>query len=238
MLCPCGHCRQLLISCAANDAEIHPVTVNGKIGSPLKLNDLLPHAFSERDLEISGDKTKNQETSARSNNSPALFNIPKIPITTMLTESSNLDSSEILKYLRCISPHIIDEKFKTSSIRTCIIKLDNPTCYIPGTLVQDIAFLTTDAIFTAMGHAITRFGADKLNIAEIYFYGDSLQPSQLCGSEIQHLGRFVKRDIPVHFYATTGERKSYTFSECLQAKLSSSLLGLKSESVSLPKAAP
>ncbi len=200
----CGHCRQILISCATEDAEIISVTVNDEIKPPYKLKDLLPQAFSELDLQLNAEQRKDNMHNLLQN------------MQTLLAASSSINNTDMFTYLRAIKPHIISEDFKTSPILSCIIKLTNPVCYIPGALVQDVGFLTTDAVFTAFGHAITRFGGRSLDVAKMYFYSEALHAAQFRGSEIQYIRRFVNKDIPVCFFNQTGECASYSLSECIK----------------------
>lgn len=91
-----------------------------------------------------------------------------------------------------IKPHIIDRNFLTSTIETCLLKTENNNVfyYFTGSLVQDIAFMTTDTIFAALAQAITEMGDQRLEIKEEHLFSSLLDPSQLSGVELQHLVRF------------------------------------------------
>ena len=214
---PCGHCRQLLLSRATNNAEVISITVNGDVSVPVKLPAQLPDAFSERDLatpEISAP----HNASAASN--VLTFHAPERAQISDIKLESTLSKPEILKYLRLLTPHIINPAFNTSPVSSCILKLSGESPhYAIGTLMQDVAFLTTDALFAAIANAATRFGSAAIKVEEAHFYSQSLSPSQLSASELVHLNRFTISDIPITFYQQDGTTKTYTLLECANSKL-------------------
>lgn len=195
---PCGHCRQILLGYAGADVEIYSVTVKGKISAPFKLKNLLPHAFVEENLDIR-ESERDETTTAYAK------------AYQLLMEPITLEKNEILQYFKMLTPRIINSAFKTSPIESCLIKLAS-NHYVPGTLVQDIAFLTTDAIFTALGLAVTQFGHEALEFSEVHLSASSLDTAWLTGSECRLIGRFAKQDIPIHFYTPEGKR-TYKLSE-------------------------
>lgn len=202
----CGHCRQIMMSLAVFGAEIYAVTLDGKFLLPDSFEkQFLPDGFSERDLNLSS-----------SNSTIKIFNSQKFQAWDIINETQNLTNHEIARYLKILSPHIISKNFQTSAITACIIKCNNSR-YAAGVLMQDIAFLTTDAIFAAIGNAVTQFGNKNLCFDEIYLASDNLHPAQFTFAEIEVLSRhYVHQKTVVHFYTST-KQASYTFLECKQA---------------------
>jgi len=210
---PCGHCRQLLISLARPDAEIFSVTLNGEISDPRRLSELLPDAFTEQDM-MSEKNTGNTSKikmkffdNIRFQPAPCLF-------------SNEQSENSLFRYLSSLTPHLIDRKLETSPIAACLLKIHGSNYYAPGVLIQDVAFLTSDAVFVALGHAITQIGAKELEIESIHLYSETLNVSALSGSELDALAPFVKNDIPVRFYTPQGETAVYHYSDCAHAHAS------------------
>lgn len=55
----CGHCRQILMSLAAPNAEIYVVTLDGRFSEPDSFEkQFLPDGFSERDLDLTTPSPK------------------------------------------------------------------------------------------------------------------------------------------------------------------------------------
>ena len=225
---PCGHCRQILLSFATERTAVFSVTVNGAVKDPASLVDLLPRAFSERDLSIEATVTKPQgKGSAHSLFAP----VPKIQPCKFLEHHADLDDAEIRSLGAAIIPHVIHPGFKTSQIQACIIKVNDLHAihYFSGALVQDIAFLTTDAVFASIAEAITEFGGKGLKIKEIHLYGESLDPAQLSGVELQHITRFSTSDTKVQFHKHDESSKIFSIKDCIDAYSNKLVSQLKSE---------
>jgi cytidine deaminase len=201
---PCGHCRQILLSLALKNFKIYTVTLNGKISPALSLRNLLPKGFSEHDLAL-------KKVVLKKKNKMAAVAIRK----DLLEKAPALTRKEILNYLLQLEPHIISPQFQTSAITACLFQLMKPRAYVPGVLVQDVAFLTTDAIFAAAGLAVTLRGGKKLEFIELHLLTRSLKGGYLSGSEIELLGRFAKKTLTLHFYTRTGKYRKVSFSSCI-----------------------
>ncbi|GEM_PF-2736267 len=208
----CGHCRQIMMSLAEKGAEIFVVTLDGRFApSDSFEKKFLPDGFSERDLNLS--------SSNYSSNSSAIYlNSSKFKAWEIISETQYLKKDEIAKYLQALSPHIISKKFQTSTITACILKCNNGR-YAAGVLVQDIAFLTTDAIFVAIGNAVTQFGSKNLRFDEIHLASNVLHPEQLTFTEIEALSRrYAHKQTVVNFYTQDNQYASYDFMECKHAR--------------------
>jgi len=204
----CGHCRQIMLSLAKPNARIYAVTLADQFSSNSFEQQFLPEAFSEKDLNLVAENSASNSSRADSS---------QLPVWKILHESGGLSIDTIRQYLQTLSPHIVSKEFQTSPITACIAKCNNGR-YAMGVLVQDIAFLTTDAVFAVIGNAITQFCSKDLRFEEMHFASNTVHPAQLTFAEIETLShRYVHRDTIVHFY-TSQEHASYTFKECLQAR--------------------
>lgn len=207
----CGHCRQIMINFAEPNAKIFMVGLDGTLGEPDSFeNNFLPDAFSEKSLNL-----------APMNKSgfPQFFNTTKLKPWDILNESS-LDIIQTRSYLQVLTPHIITHNLQTSPITACIIKCNNGR-YVAGVLKQDIAFLTTDAIYAAIGMAITQFGNnDKdLRFDEIHCFSTATHATQLSFSEIETLSHhYAHNETRVHFYTIDNQFAEYSFLECINGR--------------------
>jgi cytidine deaminase len=214
----CGHCRQLMISLAKPRAEIYTVTLDGRFLSPPDTfeKNFLPDPFSERDLEF-----PSADADSHSLADPSFFNSPKLQAWKIIHESNELTPDQIAKYLRLLSPHIINKKFQTSPITACIAQCHDGDrdYYAIGVLVQDIAFLTTDTIFSVICNATVQASNQKnLRFNQIHLASSTLDPAQLTFTEIETLAhRYAHNKTLVHFYTPDGQHASYTFKECKHA---------------------
>lgn len=214
----CGHCRQISINLAEPHAKIHTVTLSGKILPPDTFeNGFLPGSFSEGDVAISTPAPSAPLTGS-TDQKPTLFQPPKVKTWDILKEKRKLTPHQIKQYLQVASPHIVSNEFKTSPITACIAECDNG--YTVSALMQDIAFLTTDAIPGVIGNAITQFGNQGLRFREIHLASASLDPGQFSMTEIQLLSEYMHKKTMVHFYTPTGHQ-SYSFIECVHARYKS-----------------
>ena len=217
----CGHCRQIMMSLAKENAEIYTVTLDGQFSTPDSFeNNFLPDSFSERDLQLPTHETATYSSTPQS--------------WKLINQVHDLTKDEITKYLQILTPHLISKHFQTSTITACIIKCNNNR-YAAGVLMQDIAFLTTDAIFAAIGNAITQFGHKNLRFDEIHLASSVLYPSQLNLTEIETLSRrYVNTDTVVHFYTPDNQHTCYSFLDCKRTRMA--LVDQMIEENILPKA--
>jgi cytidine deaminase len=185
----CGHCRQILLSFTDSESGVYGVSCNGAVSQAYDLNKMLPEAFSERDLAITKHKSCVTSPIEMFSHYENNYSDPASHATDVI----------FMYFSNLLAPHIINTQFITSPIQAVMLKLTNGF-YIPGVLVQDIAFLTTDAIFAAIGHAITRFGASFVEVAEVHLYCDDANEIALSASELKLIRHFSQQNIPVYYY--------------------------------------
>lgn len=193
---PCGHCRQILLSRADEQTRVYSVAVNGTVAPADPLLTLLPKAFSERDLRDDG--------------------APDTPKPRGATD----ETASLHNACLALTPHLIHTDFQTSDVYACVLRVqdNNGAGYdVSGVLVQDIAFLGTDAVFAAIGQAVSTLGGGNVTIREAHLASSRLDAGQLSGSELETLARFATLDTRVVFHNQAGSSKPYTLEECVTA---------------------
>lgn len=202
---PCGHCRQILLGFSTPETHIYSVAVNGRIEEPKRLDTLLPDAFETNDLH-------HDAHSCKKNMGRLNTNIPNLP-----SLGQELNSGQIRAAFRSMMPRMVDTRFSTSDTQACIIKVIDKKgfCqYVQGALVQDIAFLTTDAIFSGIGLAVTRLGG-QFAIKEIHLYGQNKPPFRLSGSELEHLARFATAETILMYHTPETSSNAFSLKQCI-----------------------
>lgn len=174
---PCGQCRQILVSLAKENAEVYSFAVNGTKVGPYNMQALLPMSFSEKDVTSNADAQEHHSAVTD------LFDRTKQEYHPLhlLDRDMPLSLDMASQYLQVLKPHMIVDGFKTSNITACILQLTNGRCF-PGVLVQDIAFLTADTLYTAFAMAVTELGADSVCIDSVHVYGNNIAPACIAAS--------------------------------------------------------
>lgn len=235
---PCGHCRQILLSLSSPETEMFSVTVNGKVATADHLPALLPKAFSELDLAIAPAEGG---TKASTVSKVGLFAEPVVASPSrFLNLTTSLSDLQLRAAGAGIVPHLIEKGFQTSPIQACMIKVSHHDAvhYFSGALVQDIAFLTTDAVFAGLGQAVTEFGGKDLFLQEVNLFGASLNPDQVSGSELQHIARFSTPATRIKFHTRDETSPAYTIEECFDAFAKKTLVDLHSRAAVVLCSAP
>jgi hypothetical protein len=204
----CGHCRQIMMSLAEAHAIIQTVTLSGEfLPADNFESGFLPDAFSEREVFEQGRLSISNKISSLH----VPYDLLKLPV------KHDPHDGALQKILLALSPHIISKKFVTSPVTACILKCRDKG-FAAGVLMQDIAFLSTDAIFAAIGNAITRFGHPNLHIDEMHLASLRLEPAVFSYAEIELLSRYVRNtSTTVYLYSRDGEKSNYSFMACKNA---------------------
>lgn len=208
---PCGACRQILMAFSQKDTQVYAVTLDEIIHIEFTMPESLPNTFDESTLGVNSKDAKPETVHASS--ALDLFEI-----------NESLTQEQYCIYLRLLKPRIIENQYRTSPIVSTILKLKNGA-HAPGVLVEDIGFLTTDAVFAALGSATVRFGAKKeVSIAEIHLCGDkeNITDAELLRSaEIAWLKQFADPTTPVFYYLNQGKTTkaihTTTLDKCAQS---------------------
>lgn len=207
---PCGKCRQILCSLAAPYAEIWGVNLAGEFAGPYRFeDDLLMHPFKESDVFPDRQKRENQ-IHKMSNHEWAKSEA----VYPLLEHKAPLAAERIQYYFQQIKPHILCHKMKTSCIDSCVLECGE-LGYAIGSLIQDVAYLTTDAILLAVGQAVALYGSVGLAFSAIHVYGEVLSFCDLPFTDIELLLYFTSADIQVYFHSVN-ELKVCTLGECIE----------------------
>lgn len=160
---PCGACRQILLEFATSQTLMQPVALNHQFATAKTLAELLPETFSAANL---GHQDKPQAQ------------LNPIALEFFLSQQRNAD---IPRHLAKLNPHILDKKFQTTAYSRIIVECEDKTL-IPGVLMQNAAFLTTEPIVAAVGNAVSRYGK-SLSISKLHV----LQPNADLALEVSPL---------------------------------------------------
>ena len=196
----CGKCRQQIASLAAPDVKIHGVSLNGAVQTTT-VGEMLPDAFTIRQFAPEILETRG----------------PKGPAPTfqqaqqrLVRMDKELSEGEIHVWLKELEP--ID--YMSGNSQAVILKMSNGA-YVAGVKAEEAAYLSTDAVQSAVANAHALFG-NKERIAEIWAYGKSdkiveqdperFMPLNLSG--VQVASQFASfPNIPVHLVNDTTERQ-------------------------------
>lgn len=183
---PCGECRQRLAQYMAPDAAIHIVSLDGKLRDTKTRGELLPMAFSFRDLE------ERSEYSAQTHpkHSDAALRLTRQP-------PAPLDNDQICQWMAELQSDVrvsgVDQKI--------IFRLDSGA-YVAGVRLENAAYpSSTSAVQSAVALMHTRYGHSK--IAEMWVQVSYRQQQEteirntlvpLSGALLQVLYQFVAED--------------------------------------------
>lgn len=192
---PCGKCRQILCSLAEPGAEIWGVNLAGELAGPYLFEDgLLLHPFKESDLF--GDETNVQQLATQLSQAINRSH----PLYALLQTKADLSPQQVHQYLQNAQPHIFSQPMKTSQIDSCVLQCAQQG-YALGVLVQDIAYLTTDAVLLAVGQAAALYGKQGLSFTAIHLHGDGLTTGALPLMDFELLIQFAAPSTPVYFHS-------------------------------------
>ena len=140
---PCGECRQRIAQYTAPNAPVHIVTLEGKIANTQTREQLLPHAFSFRDLEHNaGDDTK--MTAPSGEVMSRLFRKPP----------SALPQADILAWLQNLHADV-----RVSHYGEAVVAQLANGAYVAGVKVENAAYpSSTTAMQAAMAIMCGQFG--------------------------------------------------------------------------------
>lgn len=222
---PCGECRQRLAQYAPVEAPFHIISLDGEQKDVKTRAELLPYAFSFRDLEA-GVKT----TAALPLEDIADSAIPdetkktsSIPYDKRVVRVPNLplNREEIASWL-----HELHSDVRVSGAdRRVIIRLTNGA-YVAGVKMENAAYpSSTTAIQVAVAQMNALFGAQT--IEEIwtlvrYRESDMNQDQKtiyppISGAVLQVIYQFAaSQDIPVNLFNIAGESRSLPLRELLR----------------------
>jgi cytidine deaminase len=197
----CGKCRQQIAGFAGENVKIHYMALKGG-GTSTTVGAFLPEAFTLREFSAEKKSAGSGMLSAAA-------------IENRLFRKAPLTEQQIAAWLREIDS--IDYFSKIS--QAVVLKLDNGA-YAAGAKVEDAAFLSMNAVQSALASAVTNFGACAVQETWVYTKGRAgkeIPPDSfgvLTMSALQSLLQMAEHAaIPVNFFAGDGSVARMTLTE-------------------------
>lgn len=191
---PCGECRQRIAQYAPKNAPIHMIALDGECKDTKTRDELIPHAFSFRDLQHQGEKSSQA--------------VSHHDIETRLYRNPDtaLNEAQLLAWLADVAGDVRVSGRKESAI----LRLSNGI-YVSGSKVENAAYPSgTNAVAAAVALMRARYGNQQ--IQEAWLSGGV--PS---GASLQILHQFAGSDMPLSLYAENGITKKAALRQWLPA---------------------
>lgn len=207
---PCGECRQRIAQYAAEGAPIHMMGLNGKRLDTKTRGQLLPNAFSFRDLEHNGAATAAPPLAAVAKISDRLYQTPEKPLT----------KTQIYNWLTGLRGDV-----RVSDYNEMAVWRLAGGVYVAGVKVENAAYpSSTNVMATTAAVMNAHFGHKPVEEVWVHaFYNDAVkQTAQVdkhhvsTGASLQILREFAEPSIKIHQFNGRGMTKTST----LQALLS------------------
>lgn len=196
---PCGECRQRIAQYTSPEAPIHMVGLDGTILDTQTRGQLLPNAFSFRDLEHVASAVV----------PPALVPVKKVEDRLFREPSRDLNDAEIFAWMQGLQPDVRVSEFA----ETVVLKLDNGA-YVAGVKVENAAYpSSTSAMQAAAAILNARYGYAK--VQEVWSFGRENNPEKaanirdihmpMSGASLQVLGQFAENaNVQVNVFNAKG----------------------------------
>ena len=199
---PCGECRQRIAHFASSDTPIHMVTLDGVVTDTMTREQLIPKAFSFRDLPQSDHVT---DTAA----------LDALPLASRITRTAPQTQAQLFDWISALRS---DAK-TTGEHNAVIVKLENGA-YVAGTSIENAAYPAgTSATQSAVAIANALYGKQK--VLDVFGYTshvlkDKADSQPLGGDELAVLAQFADSpSLKMTMFNAQGESKSIKLSESL-----------------------
>lgn len=204
---PCGECRQRIAQYTAPEAPIHVVGLDGEIKDTQTRAELLPNAFSFRDLEHNGEVVAIPALAPVDDAIERLYRQPEQPLAI----------AQIYAWLGGLRA---DARVSGYNEMT-VWRLANGA-YVAGVKVENAAYpSSTNVMSAAAGVMNARFGKQK--VEEIWAYGfhnaadkTSAAHYQPSGASLQVLRQYAAADVVLHRFNHEGMASSVAIGELLK----------------------
>lgn len=204
---PCGECRQRIAQYTAPDTPIHVVGLDGETKDTTTRAELLPNAFSFRDLEHNG----------------AMGTIPALaPVADALNRvyrqpSQPLTTAEVFDWLRGLRADVRVSDYNEMTVW----RLENGA-YVAGVKVENAAYPSSTNVMSAAAAAMNgHFGKQK--VAEVWAFGFHNAPEktspahyQPSGASLQVLHEYAGAEVLLHRFNNEGMVSSAAVGELLK----------------------
>ncbi|MCH2546108.1 MAG: hypothetical protein MK052_00655 [Alphaproteobacteria bacterium] len=207
---PCGECRQRIAQYTGPDAPIHVMALNGKKLDTKTRSQLLPHAFSFRDLEHNGAAATVSPPAAMENVASRLYRKHEKPLT----------EKEIFEWLQGLRGDVRVSDYNEMAIW----RLDDGS-YVAGVKVENAAYPSSTNVMSATAALMNAHYGNK-KVEEVWahgFYNATDKQAKLAdkhhvstGAGLQVLKQFAANDgIKVHQFNSLGMIKTESLSSLL-----------------------
>lgn len=189
---PCGECRQRIAQYASKEAPIHMIALNGELKDVKTRDELIPHAFSFRDLQ---HQEKNMAHA-----------MPGRGIESLLYRSSDAapDEAQLMAWLAELAGDV-----RVSGRREAVILRLSNGAYVAGSKIENAAYpSSTNAVAAAVAIMRARYGGQK--IREAWLSGEAVS-----GAGLQVMRQFAESDMLLNFCASEGITKKAALKQLL-----------------------
>lgn len=206
---PCGECRQRIAQYTAPNAPIHMMGLNGKKLDTQTRDELLPNAFSFRDLEHNG----------QAGDIPQLAPVRHITDRLFREPEKKLTDDEVFAWLRGLRADVRVSQYNEMTVW----RLANGA-YVAGVKVENAAYPSSTNVMAAAAAVMnTRYG--RLPVQEVWAYGFHNDAGQRedahyvpSGASLQIMHQFAASpQLRVHRFNREGMAKSGALAELLPA---------------------
>lgn len=209
---PCGECRQRIAQYTAPDAPIHIMGLNGKHLDTQTRGELLPNAFSFRDLEHNASGADVPELAPIAHVAQRLYRQPDAP----------LKNEDIFAWLSGLRGDVRVSNYNEMTVW----RLDNGA-YVAGVKVENAAYPSSTNVMAAAAAVMNaHFGLQK--VEEIWAFGFHNEASEQqkihshhyvpSGASLQILHQFAANTgVKLHAFNGEGMHKTTALASLLPA---------------------
>lgn len=205
---PCGECRQRIAQYTAPTAPVHIIALNGEEKDTQTRDELLPNAFSFRDLE-QGDVV-----------APKLAPVAKTELRLFRTPRKPLDETEVFAWISGLRGDVRVSGYDEMTVW----RLSNGA-YVAGVKVENAAYPSSTNVQAAAAAMMNaHFGLEK--VEEAWLYGAHIDDAkqaleaanhfQPSGASLQILSQFAATpQLTVHRFNGLGVSQTQSLAELL-----------------------
>lgn len=204
---PCGECRQRIAQYAAPDAPFHVIALDGRELDVKTRGELLPNAFSFRDLPDDGEASPVSPPAAVAEAESRLHRKPQQVLT----------HEQVFGWLRGLRSDVRVSRYNEMTVW----RLANGA-YVAGVKVENAAYPSSTNVMSAAAAVMhTLYGRQR--VEEVWAYGfrsDAAQAAdayyQPSGASLQVLHQFVTgAEVRLHHFDGAGKMRSSALKDLL-----------------------
>lgn len=205
---PCGECRQRIAQYTAPDTPIHVIGLNGHRLDTKTRDELLPNAFSFRDLE---------HNDGHAADVPQLARVRDVAMRVFREPEGRLTTEQVFDWL-----HGLRADVRVSQYNEMVVWRLGNGAYVAGVKVENAAYPSSTNVMSAAAAAMNALYG-RQTVEEVWGYGfhnDGRQDSEahyrLSGASLQVLHQFaVAPGVHVHRFNRSGMVRTDTLEQLL-----------------------